>query len=444
MNPRERLFDLEHFGIKLGLDNIRTLLHALNNPQRAWPAIHVAGTNGKGSVTAMVERGLRAAGHKTGRYTSPHLQDVEERVAVDGQPVSARLFDEATADVFTTIDRLRETGALAASPTFFEASTAVAFDIFRRSEISAGIIEVGLGGRFDATNVIEPLVTVITSIALDHERHLGNSLDQIAFEKAGIIKAGVPVIVGELPDAAMSVVAEQARVASAPLVVTGAIDVERVEMNNGRASLVIRTSKRRYPQVRLALNGVHQIENAVLALRTLETCADGGLAVDADHILTGLADVEWPARLEWLRTGTGGHVLIDAAHNPAGAAALAEYILAAEVAPIPTALAVMRDKDVDAIVTALAPVVSVVVATEVHSPRALPAAILAQRATALLPSSRVIACADPDAALDLALSEDGHACVAGSIFLVGPLRARLIARGAVPVDHPKRAVDAKR
>jgi dihydrofolate synthase / folylpolyglutamate synthase len=436
MSPRERLFALEQFGIKLGLENIRTLDDGLNSPHRAWPAVHIAGTNGKGSVAAMVERGLRAAGHKTGRYTSPHLQHVEERVAIDGQPVPARLFDETSADVLAVVDRLRASGALPTTPTFFEVTTAVAFEIFRRSEISAGVIEVGLGGRFDATNIIEPLVTVITSIALDHERHLGNSLDQIAFEKAGIIKPRVAVVVGTLPDAAMSVVMEQARIAGAPLAITGTIDLERAEMDKGRASLVVRTPKRRYPLVRLALNGAHQIENAILAIRTLETCADHGLPVDVDHITTALSDVEWPARLEWLAVESEGHVLIDAAHNPAGAAALADYLIAAGVAPIALVIGVMKDKDVDAILGALAPVVSTFVATDVESPRALSSGDLAKRATVLLPSPRVTACADPDRALELALGDHGRACVAGSIFLAGPVRARLIARGAVRVDHP--------
>jgi dihydrofolate synthase/folylpolyglutamate synthase len=425
MSPRERLFALEQFGIKLGLENIRTLDDGLNSPHRAWPAVHIAGTNGKGSVAAMVERGLRAAGHKTGRYTSPHLQHVEERVAIDGQPVPARLFDETSADVLAVVDRLRASGALPTTPTFFEVTTAVAFEIFRRSEISAGVIEVGLGGRFDATNIIEPLVTVITSIALDHERHLGNSLDQIAFEKAGIIKPRVAVVVGTLPDAAMSVVMEQARIAGAPLAITGTIDLERAEMDKGRASLVVRTPKRRYPLVRLALNGAHQIENAILAIRTLETCADHGLPVDVDHIMTALSDVEWPARLEWLAVESEGHVLIDAAHNPAGAAALADYLIAAGVAPIALVMGVMKDKDVDAILGALAPVVSTFVATDVESPRALSSGDLAKRATVLLPSSRVTACADPDRALELALGDHGRACVAGSI-----------SRGAVRVDHP--------
>ena len=168
MTPRERLFSLEQFGIKLGLESIHKILDALERPERAWPAVHIAGTNGKGSVTAMVEHGLRAAGHRTGRYTSPHLDRIEERIALDGVPVAPDVFDTVAADILAVVDRLRESGTLEAIPTFFEVTTAMAFEIFRRTKVTVGVIEVGLGGRFDATNVLTPEVTAITSIAFDH------------------------------------------------------------------------------------------------------------------------------------------------------------------------------------------------------------------------------------------------------------------------------------
>src|SRR5688572_15165100 len=180
MTSRERVFALEHFGIKLGLDNINHILDAQNRPERSWTAIHVGGTNGKGSVTAMVERGLRAAGHRTGRYTSPHLSDIEERIVIDGTPIARGAFDEIAAAVLTVVDRLAGNSELPHLPTFFEVTTAMAFETFRRAGVSAAVIEVGLGGRYDATNVVMPALTAITSIAFDHERHLGNSLGQIA------------------------------------------------------------------------------------------------------------------------------------------------------------------------------------------------------------------------------------------------------------------------
>ncbi len=436
MTPRERLFALEQFGIKLGLDNIRRLVDALDRPDRAWTSVHVAGTNGKGSVTAMIERGLRAAGHRTGRYTSPHLVHIEERIAIDGQPVDSETFDRVTDDVLKEVDRLQRTGALATTPTFFEATTAVAFEIFRRRGIAVGVIEVGLGGRFDATNVVVPMVAAITSIALDHERHLGGTLSQIAREKAGIIKSGVPLVVGAMPDVARDVIAGEAHHAGAPFHSAGLEHIEASSLEAGRASMIVRTPARRYPKITLGLNGAHQIANAVVAARTLEVCADRGLPTRAADVVTALSEVEWPARLEWLRTAAEQHVLIDAAHNPAGAAALAEYVAAARVAPLPVVLAVMKDKDVDAIVRALAPVVSSFVATEVESPRALRSSDLAARIMAVVPAARVISSADWDRALALALAGHDRACVAGSIFLAGPLRARLVERGAVTIDRP--------
>ena len=197
MTPRERLFALEQFGIKLGLENIRRILDALDHPEQRFPSVHVAGTNGKGSVTAMVERGLRSAGYRTGRYTSPHLNDIEERIAIDGQSIDSATFDSTAAEVLAAVDGLRNRGILESWPTFFEVTTAIAFATLARQGVTAAVVEVGLGGRFDATNTLSPMVTAITSIALDHERHLGSTLEAIAFEKAGILKPGTPVILDE-------------------------------------------------------------------------------------------------------------------------------------------------------------------------------------------------------------------------------------------------------
>jgi dihydrofolate synthase/folylpolyglutamate synthase len=436
MRLRERLFALEAFGIKLGLDNIQTILTALDRPDRRWPAIHVAGTNGKGSVAAMVERGLRASGYRTGRYTSPHLDRIEERVAIDGAPVDPSVFERATRDLFAAIDRLTASGALAATPTFFEVTTAIAFEIFARENVTAAVIEVGLGGRFDATNVITPATSAITSIAFDHERHLGQTLAEIAFEKAGIIKPGVPVVVGDLPAAAADVIRRRAEEVGAAHVDAGPSIVERAELRRGRATVSLATPAGRYRNVRLGLNGAHQVSNAAIAARTLETFAERGYAVAPHAIVTGLADVEWPARLEWLRTAEGHSVLVDAAHNPAGAAALADYLRAADIAPLPLVISVMRDKAVGAILSELVPTVSAIVATQADSPRAMPAADLAAHIAATWPALPVVMIAEPDAALARALERGGRAVLAGSIFLAGPLRARLIAAGATTVDEP--------
>ena len=411
MTPRERLFALEQFGIKLGLDNITSLIEAFGRPDRSFASVHVGGTNGKGSVTAMVERGLRAAGHRTGRYTSPHLVAIEERIAIDGIAVSPQMFDAVTADVMTMVDELLRSSALPQPPTFFEATTTIAFETFRRAQVTTAVIEVGLGGRFDATNVITPVVAAITSIDRDHERHLGHSIPEIAFEKAGIIKTGVPVVIGAMSEEARGVITAVAAERDAPV-------VEAVPTGRGEP-------------VSLAFNGAHQHYNAAVAVATLKQCS-----VARDHIRVALTDAEWPARLEWLRLPAGADVLIDAAHNPAGAQALAAYVLAT-TGPLPLVFGVMRDKDVDAMVRALAPAVSRVVATAVDSPRALPARELATRVTSISPATP---CEYRDDWRDaLSSVRERRAIVAGSIFLVGPVRAELLARGASPVRYPSKA-----
>jgi len=413
VTPHERLFALEQFGIKLGLDNIRAILEALGHPERAWRSIHVAGTNGKGSVAAMVERGLRAAGLKTGRYTSPHLDVVEERVAIDGEAVGRPAFAAAIDTVFTAVDAATRAGTLTVVPTFFEVSTAVAFEMFRQAGVEVAIVEVGLGGRFDATNVLQPEVAAITSIAFDHERHLGNTLSQIAFEKAGIAKPGTPLVVGRLPDEAARRVAAVAAEIGAPLIDAHGTATDRV-----------------YPPLKLSLPGRHQLENAAVAVAVLETWSSRVSFIPTSAIVTGLTDCHWPARLEWLRLADGGELLIDAAHNPAGAAALATYLQDTNLAPIPIVLAVMADKDLAGMVKPLLPVASGFVATTVPHTRARPADDLAAALRVLAPRLPIEAEANAEAAVVRALERSARAVAAGSIFLIGPLRARLIDAGA--------------
>jgi dihydrofolate synthase / folylpolyglutamate synthase len=416
LTPVERLFALEQFGIKLGLENIRALLAALGNPERAYRSIHIGGTNGKGSVAAMVERGLRAAGLKTGRYTSPHLDRIEERVALGGEPVDRETFASATADVFVVIDSLLAEGALGATPTFFEVSTAAAFEIFKRAAVDVAIVEVGLGGRYDATNVLTPTIAAITTIAFDHERHLGNTLADIAFEKAGIAKPGVPLVTGHLPNEAASRIAKVAREVEAP-------------MFDAHAT----TTDRKYPPLNLALKGRHQLENAAVAVAILERWSTLVGHVSTAAIVTGLTEAQWPARIEWLRVPPDGALLIDAAHNPAGAAALASYLQDTGAKKMPIVFAAMADKDVAGMITALAPAASAFMATTVPHARARTASQLASEIREHAPSIDVEAFESPDDAVRRALERPGHRAVAcGSIYMIGPLRSRLIASGATP------------
>jgi dihydrofolate synthase/folylpolyglutamate synthase len=433
MTPVERLFALEQFGIKLGLGAMRTLLSALGHPEQQWPSLHVAGTNGKGSVSAMAERALRAAGLRTGRYTSPHLARVEERMAVDGRDVAPDVFAGALARVFAAVDALVAAGTLPHVPTFFEVSTAAAFLIFADAQVDVAVVEVGLGGRFDATNVITPLAGAITTIAFDHERHLGHTLAAIAAEKAGIAKDGVPLVVGDVPEEAWRSIAAAAAAAGAPVIRAADGVVVEARLVDGHAHFRATTPVATYGPVRLSLAGAHQAANALVAVRLLEAfAAASGRAVPPRAVDTGLAGATWPARLEWLRRGTS-RVLVDAAHNPAGAAALASYLAEAGVPPMTLVTSVMADKDVAHVLGPLLPFAGSVVTTAADSPRATRAdelAVMVARLSA--PGTRVEAVADPRAAIARALSFGQPVLAAGSIYLVGPLRAGLVAEGFEP------------
>jgi dihydrofolate synthase/folylpolyglutamate synthase len=434
MTALERLQALEQFGIKLGLDGIAALTTALGRPQDRFPSLHVAGTNGKGSVTAMCERALRAAGLRTGWYTSPHLARLEERFRLDGDEVSPVQLDGALQRTFAAIDGLLAAGALPHPPTFFEATTAAAFLLLADAAVDVGVIEVGLGGRFDATNVLTPRVAAITTIQFDHERHLGNTLEAIAFEKAGIAKPGVPLIVGDVAPGPAETIARVAAERGAWLVPARAGVSLRSRLEGGHAVIELSTPVRSYPALRLALAGAHQVDNALVAVRALEAYAEvTGPRLGAEAIVTGLTAVRWPARLEWLRHATRPPVLLDAAHNPAGADALARYLADSGTAPLPLVVSVMQDKDAGGVLGPLAGRVSAIVATRAGSPRAMAAADLAALATTIAaPGTAIQAIDDPLAAVEAASRLGDAVLAAGSIFLVGPLRARLLAAGYRP------------
>jgi dihydrofolate synthase/folylpolyglutamate synthase len=417
----DRLFALETFGIKLGLDNITTLCEALGHPERSFTSLHVAGTNGKGSVTAMAHAALRAAGVHAARYTSPHLSDLSERFVIDDRPVESTALEAAVDDVLACADRLRRSGALPVQPTFFEATTAAAFELFRRAKIEVGVIEVGLGGRFDATNVISPVAGAITTIDFDHQQHLGHTLQAIAFEKAGIIKPGMTIVLGALPREAHDVITRVADERGASLVDSVADSRCDTQMTGGRARVTIETPHATYGPVTLGLRGAHQAYNAVVAVRLLEAASHHGVRMSREAIERGLANAQWPARLELIPLDDGHQILLDAAHNPEGARALAEYLRRFHPERPPLVIGVMRDKNVQEIIGTLLPHVSSVIATAAPTPRAIPAEDLARHLRAAGASDVV---AEPDAAraIDLALTRAPLALVAGSIFLAGAVR----------------------
>ena len=370
----------------------------------------VAGTNGKGSVTAMVATALGAAGHRTARYTSPHLERLEERFVIDGREAGTADLWTAAARVRDAAVRLQGDGVLAGPPTFFECATAIAFELFRAAAVEIAVLEVGLGGRLDATNVVTPMAAAITSIDFDHEALLGDTLESIAFEKAGVIKPGIPVVVGPLSEPAMRVVASVCAERGARLVSVDRRSFDAVD--------------RVTAGVPLALAGAHQRANAAVALRLLRELDTLGLPVGPDHIRAGLCEVRWPARLERLRRG-GCEVILDAAHNPAGARALAEYLRSIGWIGATLVFGAMHDKQVAGMLGPLAAVCGDIICTTAPTPRALPAEVLADAARSIDPSRAIEAIADPAAALERACRGGGRIVAAGSIFLVGPLRGIL-------------------
>jgi dihydrofolate synthase / folylpolyglutamate synthase len=401
VDPLQYLFGLEQFGIKFGLDNISALVARLGHPERTFRSVHVAGTNGKGSVTAMVDAALRAAGHRSARYTSPHLVDITERFVIDGRPVSRDALVAAIADVRDVIDRLRADGGLEVQPTFFEVTTAMAFELFRRAGVEVAVLEVGLGGRLDATNVIAPphvAATAITSIAFEHQKYLGTTLGEIAFEKAGIIKSGVAVVVGPLEPEAAAVIERVARERGAELIRAAAADCGR---------LAIR------------LPGSHQKANAAVAVRLLQLLDANGIRVPARAIAAGLADPQWPGRLETRLLADGRELLLDAAHNPAGAAALASYLRTDGEAMRPMVFAAMRDKDIAGMFVSLLPAVSHLVVTRASNARSAEPDILAGHARAIAPGLPVSIEPVVADALAAAWRASPRIVVAGSIFLLG-------------------------
>jgi dihydrofolate synthase/folylpolyglutamate synthase len=421
VNPLDYLFGLERFGIKFGLENIRTLVDALGHPERAFKTVHIAGTNGKGSVTAMVDAALRAAGHRSARFTSPHLVDLSERFVIDGRPVSQDAMIAATADLRDRIGVLLATGALRAQPTFFEATTAIALELFRRGGAEIAVVEVGLGGRLDSTNVITPMVAAITSIALDHEVYLGHTLGAIATEKAGIIKPQVPVVVGAVCAEAQTAIDQVARDRGAEVVKAWdgvTVDVARQALE-APTRVRLHTPAHDYGDITISLRGAHQIGNAVVAVRLLELLDQLGVAVSAGAIGEGLASVTWPGRMDHRRLSNGCEMLLDAAHNPAGAAMLAAYIADTFDEKPPLVFAAMRDKDARRMFEALLPSVSAVIVTRARNLRSADPDALAREAAAVAPDIPLIVEPVTGEALAAAWRRSSRIVVAGSIFLLG-------------------------
>ena len=404
-DPLRWLFSLEVLGMKFGLENMTTLLAELDNPHRRFPSLLIAGTNGKGSVTVMVDTALRRAGYRSARYTSPHLERVEERFVIDGQDVTTDQLRGALERIRTAVETLLVRGALGYPPTFFECTTAAAFELFRRTAVDVAVLEVGLGGRLDATNVVTPLATAITNIEFDHQAQLGSTIEEIAREKAGIIKAGVPVVIGRMLPAARDVIRAAADGLGTPLIVADDVATDTSAWTP-------------------SLAGVHQLENARVAAALLGTLGNFEFPVPDSAVRYGIEHARWPGRLERFRRG-GVEVLLDAAHNPAGARALGDYLRDAGWDGATLVFAAMADKDAPGMLGALIPHVGRIVCTTAPTPRAAGAAELARMARTLGPDMAVESIEDPSEALARACATSSRVVAAGSMFLIGPLRGIL-------------------
>jgi dihydrofolate synthase / folylpolyglutamate synthase len=401
----EWLFGLERLGMKFGLENMSKLMAELGHPHNRFPSVLIAGTNGKGSVTAMVDAAMRAAGFRSARYTSPHLLRLEERFVIDGREVDTAALEAAIRRVRGGVDALMKRGNLEAPATFFECTTAAAFELFASSALDLAVLEVGLGGRLDATNVVTPLVCAITTIDLDHQAQLGSTITSIAEEKAGIIKPNVPVVTGPLPPEADVVIERVARQAGS-----------RVIRAKGTSSLA--------DGIDLALAGAHQRDNAVVAVAVLQVLRDLGFAVGDSAVRHALTTVQWPGRLERFRR-PGCDVLLDAAHNPAGARALAAYLADIGWTNVTLVFGAMSDKDIDGMLRALGPAASRIICTTAATARAARAADLAAIASGVAGTRAVDVIEDPALALADACSTSHRVVAAGSMFLIGPLRGIL-------------------
>jgi dihydrofolate synthase/folylpolyglutamate synthase len=409
------LFGLRRFGIKLGLATIRRMLANLGNPHRRYRTIHIAGTNGKGSVASGIASVLRASGYRVGLYTSPHLVRFNERIQIDGAEI-------ADADIVRLYRRVRRALPDGREPTFFEFTTAMALDEFARRKVDWAVIETGMGGRLDATNVVTPSVTVVTNVSLEHREYLGPTLAAIAFEKAGIIKRGVPVVTAVSQPAALEVIRRTAQHKSAPLFRLGK---EFSVRRRGSQEFTYIGLRHRWPGLTTALQGRYQVDNAALTLAACELLQRKAPRIELESVRRGLASHRWPGRLETVCETP--LVMVDGAHNLEAARQLARHLAdRMEGRRFTLVVGILDDKPYRAMLRLLLPLADRVIATQARINRAIPAATIAAFARTMVPDVTV----EPDVASALRLavstaSPGSLTLAAGSLYVVGEVKAAL-------------------
>ncbi len=401
---------------KLGLERISEVLEALGRPQDRLRFVHVAGTNGKGSTCAMIASALRIAGRRTGLFTSPHLVEPTERIQIDGRPITAERFAAAFERVHGVVERLLSAGTIDLHTTYFETVTAMALLVFAEDEVETVVLEVGLGGRLDATNVVMPELCVITPIDFDHEAFLGRSLEAIAGEKAGILKAGVAAVFSRQRSEAAAVLDLRAKQLSIPVARTEAWSIDDLEVD-ARGSRFLLSGELDL-RIVCPLAGEHQVENAATAAVALTR-----LGISESQISAGIAQTQWPGRLECVSEHP--EIILDGAHNPAGARALAAYITRFYAGRrVRLIYGAMRDKAIDEIGEILFPLAEQVIVTAPRQARALsPEAI--RQVTEHHDLRTAANLAEALAMVKDATAEDAI-FITGSLFLVAEAREMLV------------------
>ncbi|MBI5745974.1 MAG: bifunctional folylpolyglutamate synthase/dihydrofolate synthase [Nitrospirae bacterium] len=411
------LYDLQWHGIKLELSNITRVMGLLGNPQSDFKTIHVGGTNGKGSTASIIASILSSSGYRVGLYTSPHLIDFRERIKVDGVDIGEKDVDELTRK----IRGLAEKAEL--KPTFFEFTTAMAFCYFSRMKVDLAVIEVGMGGRLDATNVIDPVVSVITNVDLDHQEYLGPAIKDIAFEKAGIIKKGVPLVSAADNKEALSVISDRCREAGAMLYLYGR---EFYSSGDYPDNFTYYGIRRRHPSLASPLLGSHQMINSSCALAVIELLAEKGMDITDDNIREGLRSARWDGRLEVIQNEP--LFILDGAHNRSGAAALARYLMSIKNGKrrLILIVGVMKDKDIGSILDQLIPVSNEVIITKADYHRSAGAELVKSFIkSGSIPIRMEERIKDAIALARSIAGPDDIICVTGSLFVVGEAKACL-------------------
>jgi dihydrofolate synthase/folylpolyglutamate synthase len=409
---------------KFDLENITVLTERLGRPERAYPSAHIAGTNGKGSSAAFLESILRHAGFRTGLNTSPHLEKINERIRINGEEISDEAFAETLTHIHALIEELLAAGKLRSHPTYFECVTAMAFECFARARADFAVFEVGLGGRLDATNILSPLVTIITRIDFDHENFLGHSLNEIAGEKAGILKPGVPVVLAEQRPEAREMILARAKALGCRVIEPAQLfRVDREFMHDGsvRARAIEADSETIF-EIAPNLPGRFQLQNALNAVAAARLLENRGFQISLDAVTRGIAGTVWPGRLEKLQSAPD--VYLDGAHNPGAARELAHFLQENfSGRKIWLMYAALRDKAVDEVAGLLFPRATEVIFTAPRTSRAVSATQLAEIAGHHAARFSVIP--DAERALEYALAEakpEDAIFITGSLYLVGQLR----------------------